>query len=172
MGFLLLVPFFLIRFGLLSRLAPDAVARAAYFAPLSKREKPAYWAYQLSNTAIFLLILFSKVKYAPPLLFYTGVSVYAAGTILLAVSMIHFASPSEGGFSQSGLYRLSRNPMYVAYFLFFLGSVLLTQSLPLLFLLLIFQISAHWIIRSEERWCAKQFGAPYLQYMEEVRRYF
>lgn len=45
------------------------------------------------------------------------------------------------------------------------------QSLVLLAIVLVFQITAHWIIRSEERWCIKQFGAEYIQYMEKVRRY-
>lgn len=34
MGFLLLLPFFLIRFGLLALLNQEAVRRAAYFAPI------------------------------------------------------------------------------------------------------------------------------------------
>lgn len=42
MGIFLLVPFFLIRFGLLSILNKEAVRRAAFFAPLSAGEKGAY----------------------------------------------------------------------------------------------------------------------------------
>ena len=40
MGFILLIPFFLFRFGLLSILNKEAVKRAAYFAPLLNKEKP------------------------------------------------------------------------------------------------------------------------------------
>ena len=58
MGFLLLMPFFLIRFGLLALLDKGAVARAAHFAPLLKKEKPAYWIYQITNAAIFLYLFF------------------------------------------------------------------------------------------------------------------
>lgn len=39
MGFLLLLPFLFIRFGLLALLGKGAVARAAYFAPLIGKEK-------------------------------------------------------------------------------------------------------------------------------------
>lgn len=172
MGFLLLLPFFLIRFGLLSLLSQKAVKRAAYFAPLLEKEKVAYWVYQISNVAIFLCMFFLKVNIMPPMLFYTGAAVYSGGTILLAVSVINFASPSESGINQNGLYRLSRNPMYVAYFIFFFGCALLTQSLLLLGFVLIFQIATHWIIHSEERWCIERFGGVYLQYMKKVRRYF
>ena len=172
MGFLIVIPFFLIRFGLLSLLNKDAVKRAAYFAPLSDNEKIAYWLYQISNMAVFLSMFFLRIQVTPAVLFYAGVVFYAAGTILLVVSVIHFASPSESGMNQKGIYRLSRNPMYVAYFIFFLGCVLLTQSLLLLCFVLVFQITAHWIIRAEERWCIRQFGNAYLQYMKNVRRYF
>lgn len=171
MGFLLLLPFLFIRFGLLTLLGKDAVARAAYFAPLIGKEKAAYWIYQAANAAIFLYLFFLKIKAAPAPLFYAGAAVYAAGLILLAVSIVNFAAPSESGINQNGLYRLSRNPMYVAYFIFFLGCALLTQSWLLLGFVIIFQGSSHFIIRSEERWCLAQFGDAYRQYMKKVRRY-
>ena len=71
----------------------------------------------------------------------------------------------------NGVYRFSRNPIYIAYFLCFIGMALLTASALLLTLVLVFQISAHWIIRAEERWCLERFGAAYARYMQKVRRY-
>lgn len=172
MGFLLLAPFFLIRFGLLARLDRNTVARAAHFPPLRGGEVAAYWVYQLSNAAILLCILFLKIRFAPPALFFTGAGLFLAGTALLAASVVGFAAPSEDGVNRGGPYRYSRNPMYAAYFVFFLGCALLLQSRLLLGLVLVFQTAAHWIIRSEERWCLERFGESYRRYMREVRRYF
>lgn len=118
----------------------------------------------------FGAVLFTDCAWAPPW-FYAGAALYCAGTALLAVSVANFAAPAQNGMRQKGLYRLSRNPMYVAYFLYFLGCALLTCSPLLLVLVLAFQISAHWIIQAEERWCAQQFGSVYLEYMKRVRRY-
>ncbi|MEG1207469.1 MAG: isoprenylcysteine carboxylmethyltransferase family protein [Angelakisella sp.] len=171
MAFLLLLPFFLVRFGLLSLLNQEAINRAAYFAPLLDNEKPAYWLYQISNVAIIVYMFFLKIKFVSIWLFYTGVVVYVIGIILLIVSVVSFATPAKSGINESGIYRLSRNPMYVAYFVFFFGCVLLTQSLVLLAVVLVFQITSHWIILSEERWCIRKFGNEYRQYMERVRRY-
>lgn len=42
-GFLLLIPFLLIRFGLLSMIDNNAVQRAAHFAPMYGKEKIAYF---------------------------------------------------------------------------------------------------------------------------------
>ena len=61
--------------------------------------------------------------------------------------------------------------MYVSYFICFAGCAFLTQSLILGGIVLVFQISAHWIILSEERWCMEKFGDSYVEYMKRVRRY-
>lgn len=71
----------------------------------------------------------------------------------------------------NGLYRVSRNPMYISYFLYFLGCAILTNSWILLLFLIAFQTSSHWIILSEERWCIENFGDEYIKYMNKVRRY-
>jgi protein-S-isoprenylcysteine O-methyltransferase Ste14 len=169
-GFLLLIPFLLIRFGLLSLLNKDSLIRAAFFAPLIGAEKIAYWVYQISNILFFIYIFFLKVT-TGSFWFYAGLALYALGLLLCLVSILNFAYPAENGINLKGLYRFSRNPMYVAYFICFLGCALLTQSLLLFVILLVFQISAHWIILSEERWCIKKFGAEYINYMNKVRRY-
>lgn len=171
MGYLLLLPFFLIRFILLSLLNKKAVKRAAYFAPLLDKEKPMYWLYQVSNLAVIVCISFLKIRFTPIWLLYAGLGVYISGMVLLTVSVADFSAPSENGFNRNGIYKLSRNPMYIAYFIFFIGCVLITQSPILLAFVLLFQISTHWIIISEERWCIEQFGKEYLEYMENVRRY-
>lgn len=82
-----------------------------------------------------------------------------------------FFFPNAEGLNINGIYQFSRNPMYVAYFICFIGMSLLTQSLILLGIVIIFQVSAHWIILSEERWCIKRFGKSYEEYMKKVRRY-
>ncbi len=171
MGFLLLLPFFLVRFGLLSLLSKEALKRAAFFAPPDGREKAAYGLYQISNAAIILCFPFLQIERLPAYVFVLGLIVYTLGLTLLTVSVVNFAFPSDDGVNRTGLYGLSRNPMYVAYFVFFIGCALMTQSLILLAFVLIFQIAAHWIILSEERWCVQQFGEPYRQYMRRVRRY-
>lgn len=169
-GFFLLIPFILIRFGLLRILNKEGLKRAAFFAPLIGKEKAAYWFYQISNILFFVYLFFLKIT-TDPYWFYAGLVTYGLGVLLCLASVSNFAKPAENGINLKGLYRISRNPMYVAYFIYFLGCVLLTQSLLLLAILMVFQISAHWIILSEERWCLKKFGEEYKNYMNEVRRY-
>ncbi len=170
-GFLLLIPFLIIRFALLSFINREAIPRAAYFAPMRGGERMAYYIYQFSTIGIFLCLIFLTVKADFSWKFYGGLAFYLCGLLLCAFSITGFASPDDAGLNTNGVYRFSRNPMYVAYFLCFVGMALLTQSLALLAVILVFQISAHWIILAEERWCLEKFGAAYRKYMERVRRY-
>lgn len=169
MGVFLLVPFFLLRFGLMALLDPNALGRAAHFAPLRGGEKAAYWVYQISTAALILGPCFSRIRpFRPPL---AGAVCYGLGLLLLAWSVVDFCAPAEDGLRQTGFYRLSRNPMYLAYFVFFAGCGMLTGSWWLLGVLACFQGSARWIVLAEERWCLENFGDVYRRYMERVRRW-
>ncbi len=167
---LAVIPLLLIRFGLLSILDKESLKRAAFFAPVIGDEKVAYLVYQISNLLLFIYLCFLKITFNT-VWFNIGLVVYGLGILLCIVSITDFAKPAVNGMNLKGLYRFSRNPIYVAYFIYFLGCVLLTQSFILLAIIVVFQISAHWIIRSEERWCIEKFGKEYINYMKKVRRY-
>ncbi|WP_305139910.1 methyltransferase family protein [Thomasclavelia cocleata] len=170
-GFYLLFPFLIVRFGLLSIINKEAIQRAGYFAPVQGQEKGAYYIYQVSNIVLFLYLFVTTIKIDFSIYFYLGFACYCLGIALLAISIACFVSPNAEGLNINGIYQLSRNPMYVAYFICFMGMSLLTQSLLLFGIVIIFQISAHWIILSEERWCVEKFGNSYKEYMKKVRRY-
>lgn len=167
---ILLIPILFLRYGLLRMLSKKALIRASFFAPLSGRERIAFWVYQISTALILLYLLLLKIK-TDSKWFYIGLAIYGLGTFLYTASIINYAMPNNNGINLNGLYRVSRNPMYVAYFIYFLGCVILTSSWILFALLIVFQVSAHWIILSEEKWCIKNFGEEYIKYMHEVRRY-
>ena len=112
MAAVLLIPFLSLRFGVLSMLDSSALRRAAHFPPFRGSEKPAYWLYQLSSAALLLGPFFASVHTAPAPLFWSGAALYAFGLLLLLLSVIGFAAPSESGVRQKGVYRISRNPMY------------------------------------------------------------
>ena len=61
-GFLLLIPFLVIRFILLSVLNRASIQRAAHCAPMWENEKAAYFIYQISTAGIMLYPFFLSVK--------------------------------------------------------------------------------------------------------------
>lgn len=171
-GFLLLLPFLLVRFGLLSLRDKKAVQRAAHFAPMQGRELIAYGIYQAATFGILFCSFFLRAEAEGSILFCMGLLLYAVGLVALCMAVISFSAPDESGLNTKGIYRFSRHPMYAAYFLYFAGMALLMRSLVLACMVLLFQISAHGIILAEERECIKRFGKAYQQYMKKVRRYF
>jgi len=81
-GLLLLIPFILIRFGLLSMLNKEGLKRAAFFAPLIGKEKAAYWFYQISNILFFVYLFFLNIT-TDLYWFYPGLATYGFGGNLL-----------------------------------------------------------------------------------------
>jgi protein-S-isoprenylcysteine O-methyltransferase Ste14 len=169
-GLILVLPILIIRFALLSLLNKDAVIRAAFFPPTKGIEKVAYWINQLTTLSLLVILFLLRIK-IQGLSGFIGLGVSSLGLILYIISIIQFARPNNVGLSITGLYGISRNPMYVAYFIYFIGCCILTGSWLLLVVLIIFQISVHFLILSEERWCIDQFGETYRAYIENVRRY-
>lgn len=169
-AFLTFIPLLLMRFGLLSIIDKDSLKRAAFFPPLRGNEVIAFWIYQIMTVITILYLFFLEIK-MQSVWFYLGLIIYSLGIILYTISIVNFAQPKINGVNSNGLYRMSRNPMYISYFINLFGIGLMTRSMIFVLLLLVFQISAHWIILSEERWCIERFGEGYIEYMNKVSRY-
>ena len=72
----------------------------------------------------------------------------------------------------SGLYCISRNPMYLGMLLILTGWVLWIGNMLGLFALLLFVVSITYLqIKPEERVLEEKFGATYTDYKERVRRW-
>jgi protein-S-isoprenylcysteine O-methyltransferase Ste14 len=73
---------------------------------------------------------------------------------------------------ESGPYRFTRNPMYVAMSCAYIGlSLLLNTAWALLLLPLVVIVVDLLVIRREERYLAGKFGEPYRAYCARVRRW-
>jgi protein-S-isoprenylcysteine O-methyltransferase Ste14 len=70
-----------------------------------------------------------------------------------------------------GIYRFSRNPMYVGFFLMMAGALLYTSNPFVGALSLFAMVVHHVIVLREERFLAGRFGLEWKQYVSSVRRY-
>jgi protein-S-isoprenylcysteine O-methyltransferase Ste14 len=114
--------------------------------------------------------------------FVVGALTFLIGLILLITCIISFARYGKGTLSPAdptrhlvanGLYRYSRNPMYVGVMLMLIGETITLASQTLLVysatLLLIFNL---YVIFFEEPRLRKDFGEEYTTYCREVGRWF
>jgi protein-S-isoprenylcysteine O-methyltransferase Ste14 len=73
---------------------------------------------------------------------------------------------------RSGPYRLSRNPIYLAFSLFQLGIAVWVDSVWLLATLVVaVGLMNYVVIPKEERYLDRRFGSQYLEYKASVRRW-
>ena len=112
---------------------------------------------------------------------YSGAIVFLIGFVIMLWCIINFAIKGRGTLSPvdptkrlvvAGLYKFSRNPMYVGVTLMLIGEAIFFHSVELwvysLFVLLAFNIFA---ILVEEPRLRKDFGEEYKDYCKKVRRW-
>jgi protein-S-isoprenylcysteine O-methyltransferase Ste14 len=100
-----------------------------------------------------------------------GFSLLFAGRFNMGNSF-RIGSPKENtNLKTDGLFKFSRNPMYLGVFTTLLAVVLGTLN-PILILIAIFIIAVHHrIVLAEEKYLAGEFGDDYRSYCGRVRRY-
>ncbi len=109
-----------------------------------------------------------------------GVSVVVVAIALFSYSVAKFrvartpvpARKPTTVIVRTGPYRFSRNPIYLAFSLFQLGIAIWVNSVWLLATLVGAVALIHFIvIRREEQYLERRFGAEYLDYRASVRRW-
>lgn len=110
--------------------------------------------------------------------FVLGVLVLATGATLLVVGMIQFGSYARSAGQDSsrlitaGIYRWSRNPQVVGWFMMLLGPSIAGWSGLALLLTAVFGIVLHaYTVRLEEPYLERIYGEQYLRYKMTAHRY-
>ncbi len=100
-----------------------------------------------------------------------GFALLFTGRFGLGASFRIGSAREKTGLRTSGLFRLSRNPMYLGVYSTLLASFLYTLS-PIVFVLAIFVVAVHHkIVLAEEQFLSGVFGEEYADYCRRVRRY-
>jgi protein-S-isoprenylcysteine O-methyltransferase Ste14 len=108
-----------------------------------------------------------------------GVVLCGAGLLFLFATLVSFGRSFRVGIDDEkpdklvtgGVFALSRNPIYVAFWFILLGQFLVFPSL----LLLVYLVAAtglfHRQVKREESYLAEHYGGEYADYCRRVRRY-
>lgn len=115
--------------------------------------------------SIFLPLLFGSMW------FYIGFFIFVFGALLLSLATFSFITAPADELIQKGVYRISRNPMYLATFLILLGAGVASASFILIILSVIIFICFYYEARVEERYCSKIYRDIYNKYLDRVPRW-
>ncbi len=108
-----------------------------------------------------------------------GALLCLAGLFLLFLSLVSFGKSFRVGIDQdqpdnlvtTGIFALSRNPIYVAFGIVLLGQLLLLPN----WILLVYMVAAiglfHRQVLREEEYLRNHYGQQYSEYCDRVRRY-
>ena len=107
-----------------------------------------------------------------------AVFLLSIGLVLTVISIVNLGSSTRLGLPienttlrTDGLYRYSRNPIYIGFNLLTIASILYLFNITILLLGLYSIIIYHFIILGEERFMENRFGNNYIEYKQKVRRY-
>ncbi len=123
--------------------------------------------------ALLLVSLFVPLNSGIP--FWVGLPFYLLGIALNLVAMHSFAR-FAGGVNATGVYRYSRNPMYVGGLFFLAGLCLMGWSTSVwsIAFLSLFVLSIpfyHWTILLEEAFLEREYGDAFREYEDKTPRY-
>lgn len=136
--------------------------------------------------AIFVALMFASeylpgAEAMPPEVRSVGGIVMSVGLALLTIARWQFAKAKTniltfnepGQLVTTGVFRVSRHPMYLGFSMVLMGLALMLRSIPALCVAATFvQISDRWYIAFEERWLLAKFGDTYVNYSRRTRRWF
>ncbi len=109
---------------------------------------------------------------------YISYGLLILGLLIALISLILLGRSTRFGlptkktkFKTSGIYKLSRNPMYLGFDLITIASIIYFLT-PLIIILGLYSIAVyHFIILGEEKHLETMFGTDYKEYKSKVRRY-
>ncbi|MGL4404674.1 MAG: methyltransferase family protein [Notoacmeibacter sp.] len=186
------VALYLILFFAMTAIAARVAGQSVWlFGSASGTEKLAAIGFRASFAVSIigsvLLALFPQLQAFDPLsndsaswLMFLGHLIAVAGAMLAFAAQVSMGASwrvgvhddSVGALVSGGLYDFSRNPTFVGQGLLLVGMALAVPSIFTLLGALLFMVSAHTQVKSEEAALGRAYGNAYGQYLKRVPRWF
>lgn len=108
-----------------------------------------------------------------------GVALASLGLAIFAMAYVSFGDSwrvgfdvkSPGALVTTGIFSISRNPIYLFLDLWFIGIFLINGTLIFLIFAALAVTAMHWQIRQEEAFLSNLYGQPYRDYCARTGRY-
>lgn len=154
------------------------------FASLQNRKKVLTYASPgsardrmfLCLSRIFRILSFVIAFFAPIDLlswnFITGFLIYFTGLALGAAALWQFSHADGSQPVTEGLYRVSRHPMQVSFYVLCIGVLLMGANLYLSLSVVCYMAASYPSLRLQETYCLTKYGAAYQTYLNHTPRIF
>jgi len=138
-----------------------------------------FYIYTVFAAAFQLPLLSARELFHSEAVAWVGVALCLAGLVLLSLSLLSFGKSFRVGIDTdhpdalvtTGVFALTRNPIYVAFVLVLLGQFLAFPN----WILLAYLAAGIWLIRRqilrEEAFLHERYGREYAEYCKRVRRW-
>jgi protein-S-isoprenylcysteine O-methyltransferase Ste14 len=108
-----------------------------------------------------------------------GLTLCAISVIGFALTLASFGDSFRVGIDESkpdklitsGMFKISRNPIYVCFLMFFAGLFLIHYNIVIAVAIVLFALAIHRQVKREEKFLASHYGDEYEEYRKKVRRY-
>jgi len=108
-----------------------------------------------------------------------GVALVSLGLAIFAMAYVSFGDSwrvgcdlkNPGELVTTGIFSISRNPIYLSLDLWFIGIFLINGTLIFLIFAALAVAAMHWQIRQEEAFLSNLYGQPYRDYCARAGRY-
>jgi len=148
----------------------DAVVRLYDKSGRNKRQKILIYIGSLFAFVYFVLIIFTPLKIGSNV-FIPGIILFVLGLVGFVIALFNFKNAPFDQLVTGGLYRISRHPQQLMFFISFLGICVTIGSWLALLLQMISSVFLHTRILAEEKACLERYGDSYRDYMKRVPRY-
>jgi protein-S-isoprenylcysteine O-methyltransferase Ste14 len=110
---------------------------------------------------------------------WVGLLLCVAANIGFALTLAAFGDSFRVGIDEnkpdklitSGMFKISRNPIYICFLVFFIGLFLIHRNIVIAVAVVLFALAINRQVLREEKFLVKHYGAEYDEYCKKVRRY-
>lgn len=148
----------------------EMASLSEYLSDFSKKEKILVAVLMIPILCSYFYSIFLPLKLGTILL-YIGLVIYLLGIGIQIITWQHLATGSVERPVTKGIYRFSRNPMYIGDILIFISIAVACISWIFL-IIVVLSIGANYLtVISEEHECLVKYGEEYQKYMDRTPRW-
>ena len=169
-AWVLVLPYLLIVYGLSFLIADRESPLLSGWPPYTQKEKRVLGIVMVSYYALWIYSIFLPLDVGAAW-FYVGFPIYLLGIVFVTMGVVNFATTPLDEPVTKGIFRISRNPMYLGFTLVYIGVGLACASWIALVVAMVSVILWPILITPEGRFCPEKYGDAYREYMKKAPRY-